>query len=59
METEKKILKQKLFPVTDLASGAQLVTVAASSPETLRQLCQRIKDRLATDHVRCPQAEAG
>ncbi len=58
MSDEEEILKKDLFPLADLSGSAQVVDISVIPREPLADLCHRIKQQLATDHVRCPEAVA-
>ena len=58
MDEENEILKKDLFPVSEFGAGTQLVDLALGNGKTIEELCRLINIRLATDHVRCREAEA-
>ncbi len=58
MGQEEEILKTNLFPIDVNPSGRELSRIASGDEESLIELCRRIRTRLETDHIVCPEAKA-
>jgi hypothetical protein len=59
MGQHEEILKQDLVPYNDgLPSGARLVPIDSNEREPLTTLCLRMREKLETHHVICPQARS-
>ena len=51
MDEKERILKEDLFPVTELPAGARLLEIDAARHGELDELCAHIAEQLTTDHV--------
>jgi serine phosphatase RsbU (regulator of sigma subunit) len=58
MENHEDILKQGLFPSSGNPPGPKLTPIETIEKETLTSLCSRIREKLQTDHVICPEVRA-
>jgi sigma-B regulation protein RsbU (phosphoserine phosphatase) len=54
----EEILKQDLFPIDGLASGARLVRIDTNEQEPLTGLAVRMREKLNANHVICPELRA-
>ena len=58
MSQHEEILKQDLFPIDGLSSGARLVRIDTNEQEPLTGLALRMREKLETNHVICPEVRA-
>jgi hypothetical protein len=58
MGHEEEILKKDLYPMDVVPLGARLFSFNSREEESLIDLCRRMRMRLETDHVVCPEAKA-
>ncbi len=58
MSQHEEILKQDLFPIDGLSSEARLVRIDANEQEPLTGLALRMREKLKTNHVICPEVRA-
>ena len=58
MGPHEQILKQDLFPIDGLSSGARLVPIDSNEQEHLTSLCLRMREKLETHHVICPEVKS-
>jgi phosphoserine phosphatase RsbU/P len=54
----EEILKQDLFPIDGLSSGAKLVRIDTNEQEPLTGLALRMREKLKANHVICPGLRA-
>jgi hypothetical protein len=58
MGPHEEILKQDLFHLNSLSSEARLVPIVTIEQEPLTSLCLRMREKLETNHVICPEVRA-